>query len=337
MKSKTRRLLAILAGLGVLGLGMALAGWSAGAQTELVLRQADGKVLYYSPWGIGQTDGYGGYDHGLLDGLGSMLAGLEDGLSGLEDLEGWDDAWEEGDKAGGTGAGAAGTGQAGEETIPLSPLKNVKIDVIAAAVEVQQGEGYSLRLVQQDPGAQLSYREEKGTLVVEEKQRGQVQGGNRLRLTVPEGTSLEAFEAATVSGNVHWEAEEASARQVVVETASGAIEVEGVTAPRFDLASISGKIQLDGAATEQVRAETTSGGIRLEGALEGQLTASSVSGKVKLELSGPPGRYAYTCSTVSGSVRVQGEKCPREIAGGSGPDQIDATTVSGAIEIDFAD
>ena len=72
MKSKTRRLLAILAGLGVLGLGMALAGWSAGAQTELVLRQADGKVLYYSPWGSGQTDGYGGYDHGLLDGLGSM-------------------------------------------------------------------------------------------------------------------------------------------------------------------------------------------------------------------------------------------------------------------------
>ena len=268
-----------------------------------------------------------------------MLAGLEDGLSGLEDLEGWDDAWEEGDTAGGTGAGAAGTGQAGEETIPLSPMKNVKIDVIAAAVEVQQGEGYSLRLVQQDPGAQLSYREEKGTLVVEEKQRGQVQGGNRLRLTVPEGTSLEAFEAATVSGNVHWEAEEASARQVVVETASGAIEVEGVTAPRFDLASISGKIQLDGAATEQVAgSKTTSGWHPARGGPQGQLTRPpSVSGKVKLELSGPPGRYAYTCSTVSGSVRVQGEKCPREIAGGSGPDQIDATTVSGAIEIDFAD
>ena len=34
MKSKTRRLLAILAGLGVLGLGMALAGWSAGAQKQ---------------------------------------------------------------------------------------------------------------------------------------------------------------------------------------------------------------------------------------------------------------------------------------------------------------
>ena len=70
--------------------------------------------------------------------------------------------------------------------------------------------------------------------MVEEKQRGQVQGGNRLRLTVPEGTSLEAFEAATVSAQVNTrEAEEASARQVVVETASGAIEVEGVTAPRF--------------------------------------------------------------------------------------------------------
>lgn len=349
MKLGMKRFLAVTAAAAVVGGGMAMAGWAMGGRTTVRLER-EGNVLVYSPFGIQYVSRDGWASHDLVRGLehldnmfdgwddawdaweGGMdaaMAGLDDAMDDLDDrLDGLSDSLDH--KNGGTAMNT--------ESKKLEAFENLDISTLSAAVEVEEGADYAIEIVNRSNSLQLGYEVKGGTLTVEERMTGVSLvniRSNELKITLPKGAAMGRVKIGTVSGKVELEPENATAAAVTVATTSGGIHVDGIDAADFDLTSVSGKIELDGDATGKVRAKSTSGKVQLEGDLQGETTAASVSGHVEIELKGGQDLYAYSCGSVSGAIRVEGQSFKRSAAGGNGSRTVTVNTTSGAIDLTF--
>ncbi|MFW5416154.1 DUF4097 family beta strand repeat protein [Nocardiopsis sp. CNT-189] len=125
--------------------------------------------------------------------------------------------------------------------------------------------------------------------------------------------------------------------EVTVETASGEVELAGLTGPvrvdtvsgeieasdlsgGADLRSTSGEIDVSGATGDALRAATTSGEVDLEDVDTAELEVESVSGGIGVE----GGFDTARLITTSGSVGVEAERPFERLA---------AETVSGSVEL----
>jgi len=165
--------------------------------------------------------------------------------------------------------------------------------------------------------------------------RGINQGG--IRVYVPD--NVEIVNARSVSGSVRLS--DISTSDLTLNATSGSVRVEGGTHNDVTLRSVSGSVRFDGYIGGSLNASSTSGSVNVSdssrsyGAGE-TITLRSVSGSVTFTTSAPASNFNYSVSSVSGSMRVDGDRIDgRRGSGGTGSVPVDASTTSGSIRIEF--
>jgi hypothetical protein len=154
-------------------------------------------------------------------------------------------------------------------------------------------------------------------------------------VTVPRGTKVTGENGSgdlSVEGVAGMDAKSRSGEiklqdvtgDVKLDLTSGDVEISDLTG-KLDVKANSGDIQASGLKGGPVSVETSSGDIELELAEANDVRAKGTSGDI--EVKAPGGGYKVTTETRSGDV-------DNELGNGSnGSHSIDATTVSGDIEL----
>jgi hypothetical protein len=214
-----------------------------------------------------------------------------------------------------------GIGSAGSITLVDQDYQGNRIELSVAAsdVEIRPGSGSNIH--------------------VEAIQRGGSEGDYKVDV-VPSGDTVRVTET---SGNFFWFFGSRSVRyrisvpsgaQADIHTASGEIDVEGLSGA-VSLASVSGDVRA-GDLTGRLNVSTTSGEVRLNG-IVGKLDVGSISGDVMLEDGKIDGA---TVSTTSGEVQLDGVAGALNLTSVSGDihvreardGRLDLSTTSGEIE-----
>jgi len=213
-----------------------------------------------------------------------------------------------------------GFGGTGNITLVDQDYQGNRIELSAAASDVEIRPGGS-------------------SIHIEAIQRGGSQGDYKVDV-VPSGNTLRVTET---SGNFFWFFGSRSVRyrisvpsgaQADIRTASGEIDVEGLSGG-VSLASVSGDVHASN-LTGGLTVSTTSGEVVLNG-IVGKLDVGSISGDVVLEDGKIDGA---TVSTTSGEVQLDGVAGPLKLTSVSGDihvreardGQLDLSTTSGEIE-----
>jgi hypothetical protein len=167
--------------------------------------------------------------------------------------------------------------------------------------------------------------------------------GARLRVWVENDGLFESSPTGQVRISTPRDAD------IVVETSSGRVSVDGMSGGkcsvrtisgrirvhhargRLSMSSVSGSIDMD-AAEGSVDARTVSGGIRGRGlTLTGDSSFSSVSGNIEMQLDSGVEMLAYDLKSVSGSITIGSIRAERGLRMGFGGPLVKGHTVSGAL------
>lgn len=174
---------------------------------------------------------------------------------------------------------------------------------------------------------------------IEAIQRGGSQGDYQVNV-VPSGDTLRVTESSSsffcffCSRGVRYRITVPSGTQADIRTASGEIDVEGLSGA-VSLASVSGDVRA-GDLTDGLTVSTTSGEVQLND-IAGKLDVGSISGDVKLENGKIDGA---TVNTTSGEVELAGVAGALKVISVSGnirvrearDGQLDFSTTSGEIK-----
>jgi hypothetical protein len=214
-----------------------------------------------------------------------------------------------------------GFGGAGSITLVDQDYQGNRIELSAAAsdVEIRPGSGSRIH--------------------VEAIQRGGSQGDYRIEV-VPSGNTVRVTESSRSffwffgSRSLRYRITVPSGAQADIQTASGEIDVEGLTGA-VSLASVSGDVRASDLG-EGLTVNTTSGEVQLDN-ITGKLNVESISGDVKLEQGKIDGA---TVKTTSGEVTLDGVAGALNLESVSGDiqvreahdGQLDVSTTSGEIE-----
>ncbi len=197
----------------------------------------------------------------------------------------------------------------------------IELSVAASDVEIRPGSGSRIHIEAiQRGGSQGDY------------QVNVVPSGDILRVTESSGSFFCFF----CSRSVRYRIAVPSGAQADIRTASGEIDVEGLSGA-VSLASFSGNVRA-GDLTGGLTVSTTSGEVQLND-IAGKLEVGSISGDVKLENGKIDGA---TVSTTSGEVDLDGVAGALKLTSVSGNIQVreardgrlDLSTTSGEIEYD---
>ena len=213
-----------------------------------------------------------------------------------------------------------GFGGTGNITLVDQDYQGNRIELSAAASDVEIRPGGS-------------------SIHIEAIQRGGSQGDYKVDV-VPSGDTLRVTETSSNlfwffgSRSVRYRISVPSGAQADIHTASGEIDVEGLSGA-VSLASVSGNVHA-GNLTGGLTVSTTSGEVVLNG-IVGKLDVGSISGDVMLEDGKIDGA---TVSTTSGEVQLDGVAGALKLTSVSGDihvreardGQLDLSTTSGEIE-----
>ena len=144
----------------------------------------------------------------------------------------------------------------------------------------------------------------------------------------------------SVSGSINAEVNDCAG--MTLSTSSGSItaRTSGQTATLLEANSMSGAIKATGAAWRSLKAETTSGSIEISGRLTGQSSITSMSGGITISAKGSFSEYGYDLDSMSGSIRINGERFgrpARSLGAADAANVITASTASGSIRLDFSE
>jgi len=123
-----------------------------------------------------------------------------------------------------------------------------------------------------------------------------------------------------------------------IRSTSGNVNGRNLNFTNGTLESTSGNININDVGWNNINVQTTSGRIRITGAdiREGSTRLQVTSGNINLEVSGRRDDFTYSFTSVSGSVRVNGERLRgRTGTGGRGEHPITMNVTSGNIRLDF--
>ncbi len=141
-----------------------------------------------------------------------------------------------------------------------------------------------------------------------------------------EGMSAPELRAKSASGNIRLKDVKAD---VEAESASGKLEVRRIQG-KADLHTVSGRIEMDD-VSGPISTKTVSGSINGEHVLlEGDSLFKSVSGDIRLDLENPLDELRYELSTTSGILRVGSVQASGELRVGNGELTLKGETVSGS-------
>jgi len=147
---------------------------------------------------------------------------------------------------------------------------------------------------------------------------------------------VDSVRIASTSGSVRMDG--VSATVLEVRSTSGSVDGRNMSFTNGTLESTSGSININDVSWNNINVQTTSGRIRIAGAdiREGSTRLQVTSGNISLGVSGRRSDFTYSFTSVSGSVRVNGERLRgRTGTGGGGEHPITMNVTSGNIRLDF--
>lgn len=190
----------------------------------------------------------------------------------------------------------------------VEPFSKLDVSIGLGDVQVEEGEGWHLRLVNRgwdsryDASQELKYSQDGDTLSVwsvsDNITSGESSPDVRVLITVPKGTALEQADLGIGVGDLSW-----------------------------DGCAVSGKLS----------AESGVGDLDIS-ALLGAADLSTGVGDVTLEIIGDQSDYAWQLSTGTGDIRLNGETADPftfTAAGGSGDRSLSLTSGTGDVSLEF--
>ncbi|MCE5235042.1 MAG: DUF4097 family beta strand repeat-containing protein [Clostridiaceae bacterium] len=227
---------------------------------------------------------------------------------------------------------------------PVSPFTSINVDLANAAVTLYKGEAYSVALDFPEAYPLPDVEVRDGTLHIKEKKFshfsffgfrsfGFIKKAEVI-ITLPDA-QYERFAFDMVNGAL--KIPQLRVRELKSDCVNGAVSITGVTAERIHLDNVNGKISAsDVFAAESCKCDTVNGGIELSGVLRGRIHADAVNGGISISIPLSGKDYNLSLSTVSGSVRVNGQKMGKSFNVQNGAaNSVHAETVNGGIQVGF--
>ena len=146
----------------------------------------------------------------------------------------------------------------------------------------------------------------------------------------------DSVRITSTSGSIHMDG--ISATMLEVRSTSGSVNGRNLNFANGSLESTSGSININDVGWNNINVQTTSGRIRVTGAniREGSTRLQVTSGNINLEVNGRREDFTYSFTSVSGSVRINGERLRgRAGTGGRGEHPITMNVTSGNIRLNF--
>lgn len=241
-------------------------------------------------------------------------------------------------------AAGAQPAQGGDGDKALAPFKRIELDLLNATVVLYKAEAYAIALDFPDEYPLPTVEVRDNTLFVKEKRHTSFvffgirsfgfMKKSEVRIALPDA-QYERFSFDMTNGSLN--VPKLCVRELNAKNVNGLISVEGVSGERVHLESVNGRINASGVSTsEKCHCETVNGGIELSGTLRGKVNAEAVNGgiRVRMPLSGKD--YDIALETLSGSVRVNGQKMGKSFRLKTGaPNSVRAKTVNGGIQLEL--
>ncbi len=227
----------------------------------------------------------------------------------------------------------------------LPAFHSIHVDLVNAAVTLCRGEAYSIVLdfPESYPLPEVTVRDD--TLRVEEKKFSHRSffglrsfsfiKKSEVVITLPDA-QYERFFFDMVNGALKIPA--FRVRELKADSVNGAIAVEGVASERIHIDNVNGGITVcDVSTVESCKCDTVNGGIRLTGMIRGKIHADAVNGGIHVAIPLSAKDYSLSLETVSGSVRVNGQKMSKAFTmrNEGAPNSLHADTVNGGIQVEF--
>ncbi len=243
-------------------------------------------------------------------------------------------------------AEAGGGGEAKREATgkadAMGEFHSIKADIVNANLTVQVGGEWAVDVRYPEGMDVPRITVINGTLTIEEEQKRKFWGVShigswkpgRIDITVPD-IQFREFRIENVNGAIRIPPLRVDTLRC--ETVNGSVLLEGVRADSINAQSVNGSVSLTGCRSAvKCKAETVNGSVTLGGELRGTVKAGAVNGAIRVSSTLPITEYNVDISTLSGSIRIDGEKHRREVhIAHQAQNSVKASTVNGGITLDF--
>ncbi len=242
--------------------------------------------------------------------------------------------------------GAAGEGKSARATNTAENIggefNSIKANLMNANFILTLGSGYAVDISYPQGAETPDVSIKNGVLYINEKRRQYIwniftrdawkQG--RVEVTVPDA-KLSDINIENVNGKIYIPA--INADRFHGETVNGGVTLEGTQGGNIHCESVNGAVSMTNCtARDGAHGETVNGSVTIAGELRGKIHAEAVNGSVSVATALPVSQYDIDVETVSGSVRVDGEKYKKSYHSRRGMENsIKAESVNGSVTVEF--
>ena len=201
-------------------------------------------------------------------------------------------------------------------TYETAEVKNLRLDIDAATVYVQEGDRTDAVVVHMSGGRETYYSgavSADGTLEIVYDY--QFQGmhiskpDTEIRIEIPAGMKIAELELDFDAAGAELDFAGMTCEDLAVSTDAADAAVEDLTVTRTaNLAADAGNIETANGSYQDVEIVCNMGNVSMEGNISGNITASTSMGSIELAFAGDPDAYDYQVSYNMGEVRVNGRE-----------------------------
>ena len=201
-------------------------------------------------------------------------------------------------------------------TYETAEVKNLRLDIDAATVYVQEGDRTDAVVVHMSGGREKYYSgavSADGTLEIVYDY--QFQGmhiskpDTEIQIEIPAGMKIAELELDFDAAGAELDFAGMTCEDLAVSTDAADAAVEDLTVTRTaNLAADAGNIETANGSYQDVEIVCNMGNVSMEGNISGNITASTSMGSIELAFAGDPDAYDYQVSYNMGEVRVNGRE-----------------------------
>ncbi len=195
-------------------------------------------------------------------------------------------------------------------------VKNLRLDIDAATVYVQEGDRTDAVVVHMSGGRETYYSgavSADGTLEIVYDY--QFQGihiskpDTEIRIEIPAGMKIAELELDFDAAGAELDFAGMTCEDLTISTDAADAAVEDLTVTRTaNLSADAGNIETANGSYQDVEIACNMGSVSMEGEISGNITASTSMGSIELVFAGDPDAYDYQVSYNMGEVRVNGRE-----------------------------
>ena len=213
-------------------------------------------------------------------------------------------------------------------------IRNLKISLAAAELEIRTGEALSL----QSNYEKMTVKCANGHLTVEDKRRAPYFGNKEtvtVILTVPEGFAFDRVSIEAGAGNV--KISDLRSGRFCMELGASNVEVTALNVTeQAEIHGGTGKLSLTGAVLRDLDMELGVGDVTMEAALLGECEIECGIGKLDISLVGEQSDYRVEVEKAIGEATVNGESVSGDKTIGNGKNSLEIHGGIGSISVAVA-